>query len=304
MLINYTEHLEKLNNVRKGNYNEALKIGFSGLDEHFRFVPGNLNIILGHANVGKTHFIMYLMLLYSKIHNLKWLVFSSENEPYTLIKKLVEFLEEKPINKIPESDYKKSNEFVYDHFKFINCDKQYTYKELLDLAMNVKKAWDYDGMLLDPINSLRKKIPPGSNAYEYSYESLTDMRIFCKTHNISLWVNTHAVTEALRKKHPPNHDYGGQPIPPMMGDSEMGGMFGNRSDDYLIIHRYLYDMKNWMYTRLFVSKVKHQELGYKPTAIESPILFKSLASNVGFEIGGKNLIKLNESAFKKNSKEA
>ncbi len=87
----------------------------------------------------------------------------------------------------------------------------------------------------------------------------------------------------------------------MRGDSEIGGRFGNRSDDYLIIHRYLYDMTNWMYTRLYVAKVKHQELGYKPTPIESPVLFKSSLNNVGFEMGGKNLIKLNEPSFKKNS---
>jgi hypothetical protein len=290
MLINFAEHLEKLNKVRKGETREALKVGLEEFDSKFRFVHGNLNIILGHANVGKTHFILYLMLLYSKKHKLKWLVFSSENEPYTLIRKLVEFLEGEPINKINEDRYKPHVDFVYNHFKFIDCNRQYTYKEIIELATSIKNAWDYDGMLLDPFNSLRKKIPPGSNAYEYSYESLTDMRIFCKKFNISLWVNTHAVTEALRKKHHKGHDYEGQPIPPMMGDSEMGGMFGNRSDDYLIIHRYLYDQKNWMYTRLYIAKVKHQELGYKPTSIEAPLLFKSIPNNVGFEIAGKNLL--------------
>ena len=32
-------------------------------------------------------------------------------------------------------------------------------------------------------------------------------------------------------------------------------------------------------------------LGYKPTSHEAPILFKSILNNVGFQIGGKNLIK-------------
>ena len=31
--------------------------------------------------------------------------------------------------------------------------------------------------------------------------------------------------------------------------------------------------------------------GYKPTSHESPILFKSILNNVGFQVGGKNLIK-------------
>jgi predicted ATPase len=57
------------------------------IDQHFRLKKGNFNVILGHANVGKTTVILYLMLLYSRKHDLRWLVFSSENEPYSLNKK-------------------------------------------------------------------------------------------------------------------------------------------------------------------------------------------------------------------------
>ena len=46
-----------------------------------------------------------------------------------------------------------------------------------------------------------------------------------------------------------------------------------------------------MYTRLYVAKVKEMSLGYKPTSHESPILFKSILNNVGFTIGGRNMIK-------------
>jgi len=290
MLINFTDHLNKLDNYRKGKTKKALKIDNHELDSAFRFVHGNMNMILGHNNVGKTHFIFYLMLLYTQKHKIKWLVFSSENEPYSLIKKLVEFLEGKPINKIEEADYKKQTDYIYNHFKFVDPNRQYTHKELLDLATNIKKAWDYDGLLIDPINSLRKDIKAGSNGYQYSYESLTDIRIFCKTHDIATWINCHAVTEALRKRHEKGHTFKGQPIPPMIGDAEGGAVNGNRCDDFLIIHRYIYDSIDWIYTRLYVAKVKSQELGYKPTSIEAPLMFKSILNNVGFELNGKNLV--------------
>jgi hypothetical protein len=80
-------------------------------------------------------------------------------------------------------------------------------------------------------------------------------------------------------------------MPPSIGDAEGGAVNANRADDFLIIHRYIYSPDSWMYTRLFVAKVKMQELGYKPTSYESPIMFKSILNNVGFEIGGNNLIK-------------
>ena len=290
MLINFDKHLKKLNDIRAGKVNEGLRLGVDRLDNHFRLVYGNLNFILGHANTGKTHLVFYLMFLYSLKHNVRWLVFSSENEPYALIRKLIEFAEGKPINQIEKEDFEKQYEWVYNHFKFVDTEKAYTYKDLLELATAVKKAWDYQGFLIDPLNSLKKNIPKNSNSYEYSYESLTDIRIFCKQHNITTWICVHAVTEALRKKHPQGHYYANQPIPPMASDSEMGGMSMNRADDFLIIHRYIYHETDWIYSNLYSAKVKNQELGYKPTPMEDPIKFRSILNNVGFEIDGKNLV--------------
>lgn len=293
MLINFEKHLKKLNDIRAGNVNEGLRLGVDRLDNHFRLVYGNLNFILGHANTGKTHLVFYLMFLYSLKHNVRWLVFSSENEPYALIRKLIEFAEGKPINQIETEDFKKQYDWVFNHFKFVDTEKAYTYKDLLELATAVKKAWDYQGFLIDPLNSLKKNIPKNSNSYEYSYESLTDIRIFCKQHNITTWICVHAVSEALRKKHPQGHYYANQPIPPMASDSEMGGMSINRADDFLIIHRYIYHETDWIYSNLYSAKVKNQELGYKPTPIDDPVKFRSILNNVGFEIDGKNLVTYN-----------
>lgn len=293
MLINFDKHLKKLNDIRAGKVNEGLRLGVDRLDNHFRLVYGNLNFILGHANTGKTHLVFYLMFLYSLKHNVRWLVFSSENEPYALIRKLIEFAEGKPINQIEKEDFEKQYEWVYNHFKFVDTEKAYTYKDLLELATAVKKAWDYQGFLIDPLNSLKKNIPKNSNSYEYSYESLTDIRIFCKQHNITTWICVHAVTEALRKKHPQGHYYANQPIPPMASDSEMGGMSMNRADDFLIVHRYIYHETDWIYSNLYSAKVKNQELGYKPTPIDDPVKFRSILNNVGFEIDGKNLVTYN-----------
>ena len=90
MIIDFKDHLEKIKQVRSGQIKEGLRVDIPEIDEHFRFKSGNFNVILGHANTGKTTVVLYLMLIYSIKHNLKWLVFSSENEPYTLIKKLID----------------------------------------------------------------------------------------------------------------------------------------------------------------------------------------------------------------------
>lgn len=292
MLVNFSEQIEKLKDVRSGNIKEGLKLGVPAIDEWMRYKPSNFNVILGHANVGKTTTILFLMLNYTIKHKLKWLVYSSENEPYQLIKKFVEFLEGKPINKIEMAILDERVKWINQYFKFIDPNTLFTYKELLNLAGSVKDAWNYDGFLIDPFNSLikDKEALKGLNSHEYDYLATSEMRVFCKTRGVSIWLNTHANTEALRKKHGKNHPFEDHPIPPMAADVEGGGKFINRADDFICIHRYISHETLWMVSEIHVRKVKDIDTGGRPTPLEDPIRIRSMRNNVGFEINGKSLI--------------
>lgn len=292
MLIDFNEVRDKLNSIRKGQTKEGAKIGIPQIDNFLRFKYGNFNVVLGHANVGKTTVILYLMLVYAKRLGVRWLVFSSENEPHSIVRKLIEFLEQKPINKIEEEDFDKHLKFINEHFKIINSSELFTYRRLIELATAVKNAWDYKGMLIDPYNSLIKdpELSKSIGGHEYDYQATTELRLFCKKHDVSLWLNTHANTNALRIKHPIGHDYVGHPIPPMASDVEGGGKFVNRADDFLVIHRYIQHPTEWMVSHIHVRKVKEIETGGRPTPIDEPIMLKSIVGNVGFEIEGQTIL--------------
>jgi len=107
MLIDYKQQIEHLKEIRKGSIKEGAKYGLPEIDEYIRFKPSNFNVILGHANVGKTTVALYLMLVQAQKNDIKWLVFSSENESHSVIRKLVEFLVAKPINKDSEEEFNK-----------------------------------------------------------------------------------------------------------------------------------------------------------------------------------------------------
>ena len=292
MLIKIDETLKHLSGIRSGVIKQGLKLDIEEIDEYIRFKPSNFNVILGHANVGKTTVILYLMLLYTKRHNIRWLVFSSENEPYSIIRKLVEFLDLNPLNKIEEKNYKKHLDYVNKYFKIIDSSELYTYKTLLETATNVKKAWEYHGFLIDPYNSLSKDhaLMKGVGSHEYDYQATSEIRLFCKSNNISVWLNTHANTNALRMKHPVGHEFTGHPIPPLASDVEGGGKFVNRADDFWVLHRYLQHPVDWINSKIHVRKVKEVETGGRPTPIEEPIVLSSIKNNVGFEINGKKLL--------------
>lgn len=292
MILEFNQLKNKLNDIRTGKIKEAEKIGVPAIDDYIRFKYGNFNVVLGHANVGKTTVVLYLMLVYAKRLNIRWLVFSSENEAHSLVRKLVEFLEQKPINKIEEEDFNKHLEYINLHFKIIDATELYDYRKLLELATAVKKAWDYHGLLIDPYNSLVKdpELSKSIGGHEYDYLATTEMRLFCKKYNVSIWLNTHANTNALRIKHPLGHEYVGHPIPPMASDVEGGGKFVNRADDFLVIHRMLQHPTEWMCSHIHVRKVKEIETGGRPTPIDEPIVLRSIPGNVGFEVEGEAIL--------------
>jgi len=292
MLIEFQNLKDKLKDIRSGKIKEGEKINVQEIDEYFRFKEGNFNVVLGHANVGKTTVILYLMLVYAKRLNKKWLVFSSENEPHSIVRKLLEFLEQKPINKIQDAEFEEHLEFINNHFKIIDTSNLFTYRKLIELATAIKNAWDYQGLLIDPYNSLIKEpeMSKSIGGHEYDYQATTEIRLFAKKYNIAVWLNTHANTNALRIKHPIGHEYVGHPIPPMASDVEGGGKFVNRADDFLVIHRYIQHPTEWMVSHIHVRKVKEIETGGRPTPIDEPIKLKSIVGNVGFEIDGQPIL--------------
>lgn len=295
--ISYASVFDKLDQVRMGKVKEGLKFGQWNLDAHLRFKRGNFNIVLGHANVGKTSVVLYLMLLQSIVNDIKWLVFSSENTPVSLIKKLTEFFLGKPINKIEEDEFYMAQDLILRYFIIIDTEKKmYTYAELLEEATDIYHQEGFDGFFIDPYNSLAKdkEMFKTLGGHEYDYEVATHFRNWAKQHDVSIWLATHAVTSALRMKHAQGHEYAGHPMPPSSADIEGGGKFVNRADDFIVIHRYIQHPTEWMYNQVHIRKVKETETGGRPTPMDEPIRFRSLPDNVGFEIHGENLICMKE----------
>ncbi|MEJ6791988.1 MAG: hypothetical protein QNK89_04445 [Lacinutrix sp.] len=302
MTINYHETIEKLRQIRNGSIKEGLRLDIPDIDEHIRFKPSNFNVILGQANVGKTSAVLFLMLCYSIKHKKKWLVFSSENEPHSIVRKLVEYLANKPINMIDELEFIEHTEFIDDHFKIISPDKLYTYRDLISLAKAYKDAWDYDGFMIDPYNSIVKdpELMKSIGGHEYDYQATTEFRIFCKQNNITIWLNVHANTGAIRILHKFEHKYAGYPVPPQSGDVEGGAKFVNRADDFWVIHRYVQHPTDFMITQIHVRKVKEVETGGRPTPLDFPVPLRSVKNNVGFSVEDQNLIKKIEEDTKAN----
>jgi len=284
--------LDYLYMVKKGQIAQGLKLGVFDLDEHIRFKHGQFNIIIGHANVGKTTVALYLMMLYSIKLKLKWWVFSIENSRNNLFRKLIEFYICKPIQLMTDYEIEYAYDFINQHFLIADAEKLYTYKDIIETIRIGHDLEKFDGCLIDPYNALVRdsSLLRSVGSHEYDYQVASEFRLLCKEKNITLYLNCHCVTDALRKVHPSGHEYQGLPMPPNMADVEGGGKWGNRADDAFTFHRYVHHPHDWMVSEIHVRKVKETETGGKPTSFDNPIKMRMVRNNCGFEIGGVNPI--------------
>jgi len=292
-IVSYADITGRVDLIRMNKVKQGYDFGHHKIDEYLKFKKGNFNIILGHNNVGKTTTILYLMLMQSLKNNMRWLVFSSENTPESIVIKLVQFYSGKSIHQIESDEMQLCMDMIMRYFIIIDSDKKmYSYKDLIEEATDIYEKDDFDGFLIDPYNSLKKeaKMFQALGGHEYDYEVATAFRNWAKQYKVSIWVNTHAVTTALRNKHTGTHEYAGLTAPPRVGDVEGGGKWGNRADDFWCIHRYTAHPTEWMYTHIHCFKVKETESGGKPTPLDEPIRLRMRQGTTGFEIDGKPLL--------------
>ena len=267
MITDHRLNDEYLELLRQDKIPQGKGLGIK-LDDHIRFKEGTFNCILGHANVGKTYWLLWYLLCLSVKYNLKHLIYSSENTVNGIKRNLIELLMKQKVKRLTSNELKNAKEFIETHFDFIDISKAY---ELEEFMKEVQKLKRYDTLMIDPHNSFIK--PQGINAHDYDYLMATKLRLFAKKFQTSIYLCIHAATEALRKTHKEGA-YLGLPIPPNMSDAEGGGKWGNRADDFIVIHRYPAHETSWMYTEIHVKKVKETETGGMPTFSNNPVLFK------------------------------
>lgn len=169
--------------------------------------------------------------------------------------------------------------WVDEHFRFILHLRMYTYKQLLEMCTRVMdQKFKYDGILIDPYNSLRVELK-GLSKNDYNIQACEEMRVFCEQTGKSIILNCHTTTEAQR-----NQDQDGNIARPLSSHVEGGGPFTAKADDLFVTHRNTRDKFNWMITEIYVEKIRNQEYGGKITPFKEPIRLAYRADRSGFDV--------------------
>lgn len=258
---------------RNGTFKKGLTTGLESLDRFFLFKRGNFNVYNGFDNVGKSTTLWYLCLLSSMFHGWRWIIYSAENRNGSVVKRLIEFYCGEKIHLLKQSQFEDAYRFIKSRFTIINNEQMYNFKDVLTITEKLQRQSKYDGLLLDPYNALKIDLADNSklSTHEYHYEAASEMQMFAKKNDICVYLNCHVITGAMRMK-----------TAPMKADTEGGGKFANKADDFVTIHRETQDPQNWMCTQLHVRKIKEIETGGGYTPLEEPYIIKMNINSCGF----------------------
>ena len=268
-----------IDDFAQGKIDLGLDTGDTSLDEYFRYKK-EFVIINGHSNVGKTTMALYMIANSVVRHDWKWIIYSSENRTASVKKTLMEFAMDKKAQDMNYHERKQSYKWVQDHFIIINNNQVYSYSDIILFMEKIMRQQPVDGIFVDPYNSLRLDMKnSGIGVHDYHYEAASEFLTFSTTHNVAVWLNMHAVTEAQRRK---GDD--GLPVAPFAEDTEGGGKFVNRCDCFLTIHRKVQapDHSIKKLSELHVRKVRETETGGQPTPIDDPYKIVMNLSHTGF----------------------
>ena len=294
MIIEPLSDLQYLKDFHAGKIKQGLKIDCI-LDDYIRFKKAQFVMINGLPNVGKTRFILWYFLALSVKHNLKWCIWSGENQSGQLKRDLIQMYLGQSFKDLDENLLGMYLSKIENWFTFIDNTKLYSHNDILNLFAKV----NCHGCLIDPYTGLnhdRVKI----SQYDRNYNFCNDIREFTNRTKKTVYVNTHPQTEAARRVYPDNHTLKGYIQAPKKSDTEGGQSFANRCDDYMTVHRMTNHPDLWMMTELTISKIKDVETGGKCTF---DALRFDYNNGLGFTIGGVNPLKKPIDEFDTTAKE-
>jgi twinkle protein len=97
-------------------------------DKRFRWKRGDINLVFGHGNFGKTQFWIHLMVIKSMYDGWRWAIFCPENYPATdFYIDVIEMYAGKHIddrmnNKMSADELNEAIEFFHEHFIYVYPD--------------------------------------------------------------------------------------------------------------------------------------------------------------------------------------
>ncbi|CAJ1963040.1 unnamed protein product [Sphenostylis stenocarpa] len=238
-LFNFRDYFDEIDAYyhRTLEYEIGVPTGWSNLNDLYNVVPGELTIVTGVPNSGKSEWIDALLCNLNEIAGWKFALCSMENKVREHARKLLEKHLKKPffnerygqnVERMGVEEFEQGKLWLSDTFSLIRCedDSLPNIRWVLDLAKAAVLRHGVRGLVIDPYNELDHQRPSNQTETEYVSQMLTLIKRFAQHHGCHVWFVAHP-----RQLH---NWVGG---PPNLYDISGSAHFINKCDNGIVIHR-------------------------------------------------------------------
>lgn len=231
-------------NIYDNGYESLKGIGVEKVDKHFKFKAGEITLISGIGNYGKSTYWGWILLMRCIKYGEKFAIFSPEENPaqefyFNLTEMLLgsncaydtryspEVLMERPDRAI----FQRAYDWISEHIFFVYPETiaptpDYIKERFLELIIKKK----VNGVIIDPFNQLSNNYTStGGRSDKYLETFLSDCKRFAQTNNVFFNIIAHPVKMTKQAD-------GNYPCPDVF-DIADGAMWNNKMDNILIYHR-------------------------------------------------------------------
>ncbi|KAF5733612.1 twinkle protein chloroplastic/mitochondrial [Tripterygium wilfordii] len=218
-------------------YEFGLSTGWRALNALYNVVPGELTVVTGVPNSGKSEWIDALLCNMNQSAGWRFALCSMENKVREHARKLMEKHIKKPFfegrygesaERMSAEEFEQGKHWLNDTFYLIRCedDSLPSIKWVLSLAKAAVLRHGVRGLVIDPYNELDHQRPGSQTETEYVSQMLTMIKRFAQHHSCHVWFVAHP-----RQLH---NWVGG---PPNLYDISGSAHFINKCDNGIVIHR-------------------------------------------------------------------
>ncbi|KAE8653324.1 twinkle homolog protein, chloroplastic/mitochondrial isoform X1 [Cucumis sativus] len=211
--------------------------GWRCLNDLYNVVPGELTIVTGVPNSGKSEWIDALLCNLNASVGWKFALCSIENKVGEHARKLLEKHIKKPffggryggsVERMSVEELEQGKQWLNDTFFILRCENKSlrSISWVLDLAKAAVLRHGVSGLVIDPYDELDHQRLPNQSETEYVSQMLTEVKQFAQHNACHVWFVAHPMQLQNWSGCPPNmHDISGN------------AHFINKCDNGIVIHR-------------------------------------------------------------------
>ncbi|MCP5098687.1 MAG: toprim domain-containing protein [Chloroflexi bacterium] len=181
----------------QNGWEKGVSTGWEALDQNYTVRPGELTIVTGIPNSGKSNLLDALTVNLAKNHGWRFALFSPENQPLEdHMSRNIEKWAQEPFNDGPtkrmDRDVLESGmKWLDQHYTWILPDDDWTVDRILKAAKELVFRDGIRGLIIDPWNELEHLRPNNMTETEYVSKCLKDIRQFGRRHGVHVWIVGH-----------------------------------------------------------------------------------------------------------------